>query len=138
MIIILAVGLTAIALVGMWLKRRYDAKRPGLYHGDTSTRDGAAPVLQHDAAGVSVLPSAKAEAWGPPQTMTHSRSLDFTNLESTTALAVGSKSELSGTSTPDPVAQRTAANSSRNSRRSTRLQKAAGPSQEGDIAIHEV
>ncbi|KAJ9265183.1 hypothetical protein DTO212C5_6857 [Paecilomyces variotii] len=128
MIIVLAVGLTAIALAGMWLKRRYDAKRPGLYHGDTSTADGTAPPP--NAEGVAGVPYPKSEVWGPPQT----RSVDFVNMDSAVALA-GSKSEFSGTSTPDT---RNGPNSSRNSRLSTRLQKVAGPSQEGDIDIHEV
>ncbi|KAL1852310.1 hypothetical protein Plec18170_006038 [Paecilomyces lecythidis] len=128
MIIILAIGLTAIALGGMWLKRRYDAKRPGLYHGDTSTAEGAVPPP--DAEGAPGIPYAKAEAWGSPQT----RSVDFANVDSTAALA-GSKSEFSGTSTPDT---QNGPNSNRTSRPSGRLQKVAGPSQEGDIGIHEV
>lgn len=37
MLIVLAVGFGALAALGVWLKRRYDAKRPGLYHGGSET-----------------------------------------------------------------------------------------------------
>src|ERR1700730_14121387 len=36
MVVILIVGFSLIAVVGIWLKRRYDAKHQNLYHGDDS------------------------------------------------------------------------------------------------------
>jgi hypothetical protein len=39
MVIVLAVGFTAIAIVGVWLKRRHDKKHPNLYHATQSASD---------------------------------------------------------------------------------------------------
>ncbi|KAJ5305887.1 hypothetical protein PENANT_c015G00593 [Penicillium antarcticum] len=36
MLIVLAIGFGIIAALGVWFKRRYDAKRPNLYHGGSS------------------------------------------------------------------------------------------------------
>ncbi|KAJ5754118.1 uncharacterized protein N7511_008271 [Penicillium nucicola] len=36
MLIVLAIGFGIIAWLGVWFKRRYDAKRPNLYHGGSS------------------------------------------------------------------------------------------------------
>jgi hypothetical protein len=41
MLIILAIGFTALALGAIWLKKRFDAKQPHLYHGNDRTDDGA-------------------------------------------------------------------------------------------------
>ncbi|KAL3435565.1 hypothetical protein BDV09DRAFT_167305 [Aspergillus tetrazonus] len=39
MVIVLAVGFTVIAIVGVWLKRRHDKKHPNLYHATQSASD---------------------------------------------------------------------------------------------------
>ncbi|KAL4999328.1 hypothetical protein BDV10DRAFT_165207 [Aspergillus recurvatus] len=39
MVIVLAVGFTAIAIVGVWLKRRHDKKHPNLYHATQGASD---------------------------------------------------------------------------------------------------
>jgi hypothetical protein len=36
MLIVLVIGFGIIAALGVWFKRRYDAKRPNLYHGGSS------------------------------------------------------------------------------------------------------
>lgn len=51
MLIVLIVGFSALAAIGVWLKRRYDAKRPGLYHGGTEAASG--------------MMSPAPPAWGP-------------------------------------------------------------------------
>jgi hypothetical protein len=51
MLIVLAVGFSVIAAVGIWLKRRYDAKRPGLYHGGTAEASSSG-VLRGGNSGV--------------------------------------------------------------------------------------
>ncbi|KAL4988188.1 hypothetical protein BDW68DRAFT_98438 [Aspergillus falconensis] len=39
MVIVLAVGFTVIAVVGVWLKRRHDRKHPNLYHATQGASD---------------------------------------------------------------------------------------------------
>ncbi|KAL4779560.1 hypothetical protein BJX76DRAFT_75763 [Aspergillus varians] len=84
MIVILAVGFTSIAFIGMWLKRRHDRKHPNLYHaapGASDSRvfqarnnDPIAPGLippiagarRHDSANtVSVAGSSRTDV-APP------------------------------------------------------------------------
>lgn len=36
MLIVLVIGFSAIGAAGAWYKKRYDAKRPNLYHGGSS------------------------------------------------------------------------------------------------------
>lgn len=45
MVIVLIVGFSAIAAIGVCLKRRYDAKRPGLYHGGTEAGSRSSGVM---------------------------------------------------------------------------------------------
>ncbi|KAL4884454.1 hypothetical protein BJY04DRAFT_8824 [Aspergillus karnatakaensis] len=77
MVIVLAVAFTAIAILGIWLKRRHDAKYPNLYHGGTDSRvfqtpssespvPGALPAAvlarRHDSANtVSIASSSRTE-----------------------------------------------------------------------------
>jgi hypothetical protein len=51
MLIVLAIGFSVIAALGVWLKRRYDAKRPGLYHGGTAEASSSG-ALQGGNSGV--------------------------------------------------------------------------------------
>lgn len=54
MLIVLVVGFSALAAIGVWLKRRYDAKRPGLYHGGSEAA----------SSGGSGMLSPAPPAWG--------------------------------------------------------------------------
>ncbi|KAE8552739.1 hypothetical protein EYB25_004118 [Talaromyces marneffei] len=50
MIIVLAVGFSVLAAVAVWLKKRFDARQPGLYHGDDH-KGGASGGSLTPAAG---------------------------------------------------------------------------------------
>lgn len=59
MLIVLAIGFSALAAIGIWLKRRYDAKRPGLYHGGTEASSiGGSAMLSAPAPAPWVASSA--------------------------------------------------------------------------------
>lgn len=49
MLIILIIGFSALAAAAVWLKKRLDAKQPGLYHGD-DRKDGGSGSGQGPAA----------------------------------------------------------------------------------------
>lgn len=71
MVIVLIVGFSIIAAVGVYLKRRYDAKRPGLYHGESEAPN----------RGSGVFSPAPAPAWASPapaQSMASSSRTDMT------------------------------------------------------------
>ncbi|KAF3387711.1 hypothetical protein F1880_001372 [Penicillium rolfsii] len=72
MLIVLAIGFSAIAAGGLWLKRRYDAKRPGLYHGGSTAASSLGGLggnsLSNSNSGVlSPSPPAWASSRGPNQ-----------------------------------------------------------------------
>ncbi|EKV09793.1 Integral membrane protein [Penicillium digitatum] len=57
MLIVLAIGFSLIAVLGVRFKRRYDAKRPNLYHGGgSSLLSTASPPTPRDAAWADVAP----------------------------------------------------------------------------------
>ncbi|KAJ5963957.1 uncharacterized protein N7479_003833 [Penicillium vulpinum] len=88
MLIVLVIGFSAIAVVGVWLKRRHDARRPNLYHGGSSSMLSASLPVPHDAA------------WGPgpvPVVQAHGLGSD--------SLASSSRSTMAKTSTPVPGAR---------------------------------
>lgn len=136
MIVILVVGFTALTVLGVWLKRRYDAKRPGLYHGEDTSRGGGPGKLGRQHTSNSVVDTA---IWGPPQAMAHTRGFDGVE-----PAAAQRQPEMSstGSNSPmvvDPVAHRGMADASQNSmRESTRLQKPGAQTREGDVEIREV
>jgi hypothetical protein len=70
MLIVLAIGFSAIAAGGVWLKRRYDAKRPGLYHGGSAASSGVLggnPISNSNSGVLSPPPPAWASSPGPNQ-----------------------------------------------------------------------
>lgn len=71
MVVILIVGFSLLAVVGIWLKRRYDAKHQNLYHGDDSglgqpsgviRARGGSMTRRSPAAGFFFSSGAKSEA----------------------------------------------------------------------------
>ena len=85
MLIVLVIGFSTIAVLGVWFKRRYDAKRPNLYHGGGSSfLTAASPPAPRDAA------------WGavPVPVQTAGLGAD--------SLASSSRSTMAKTSTPVP------------------------------------
>ncbi|KAJ5194302.1 hypothetical protein N7491_001639 [Penicillium cf. griseofulvum] len=88
MLIVLVIGFTIIAVLGVWFKRRYEAKRPNLYGGGSSGMLSAAPPPPGDAAwdsGPAPLPVSRGLA---PE-----------------SLASSSRSTMAKTSTPVPGAR---------------------------------
>lgn len=64
MLIVLVIAFSLIGAFGVWLKRRYDARRPNLYHGDssgalsmTSPREAWGPAAEADLAAGSLASS---------------------------------------------------------------------------------
>ncbi|PTU23528.1 hypothetical protein P175DRAFT_0432066 [Aspergillus ochraceoroseus IBT 24754] len=62
MVIILAIGFTAIAVLGVWLKRRHDAKYPNLYHAAASGASSSSVFANrnHDSSAPGPVPAAVA------------------------------------------------------------------------------
>lgn len=60
MVIVLAIGFSALAFVGVWLKRRYDAKRPNLWHGDGAGASNSGVFSQRSSGVISPPPPS----WG--------------------------------------------------------------------------
>ncbi|CAG7930466.1 unnamed protein product [Penicillium olsonii] len=54
MLIVLLIGFSIIGAVGVWFKRRYDAKRPNLYHGGST-------------GALSTASPPRDAAWGPTE-----------------------------------------------------------------------
>ncbi|KAJ5790918.1 uncharacterized protein N7518_007929 [Penicillium psychrosexuale] len=87
MLIVLVIGFSTIAVLGVWFKRRYDAKRPNLYHGGGSSfLTAASPPGPRDAA------------WAVPVPVQ-------TNALGADSLASSSRSTMAKTSTPVPGAR---------------------------------
>lgn len=88
MLIVLVIGFSIIAVLGVWFKRRYDAKRPNLYHGGgSSLLSTASPPAPRDAAwGAKPVPG-QTTGLAPP------------------SLASSSRSTMAKTSTPVPGAR---------------------------------
>jgi hypothetical protein len=64
MLIVLVIGFGLIGALGVWFKRRYDAKRPNLYHGGSSgTLSTGSPPGPRDAAwGPTPMPAQSARS----------------------------------------------------------------------------
>lgn len=85
MLIVLLIGFSLIGAFGVWLKRRYDAKRPNLYHGGSS-----------GALSTASPPGPRDAAWGPaPVAANSARSLPSGSVAS-------SRSNIAKSSTPVP------------------------------------
>lgn len=87
MLIVLVVGFGALAALGVWLKRRYDAKRPGLYHG------GSEATISNSSRGVlSPTPTAPwVSSPAPNQSVASSSRTDVAPKD---IPAMGSRSKL--------------------------------------------
>lgn len=72
MLIVLIVGFSALAAIGVWLKRRYDAKRPGLYHGGTEATSSGGVLSASPAP-----PAPWAAAPAPNQSIASSSRTDI-------------------------------------------------------------
>lgn len=82
MVIVLVFGFGIIAIVGVWLKRRYEAKRPALYpaagngKGRSASSGAMYPSVHSSIASKAVPPPSvtQAEMWGPHQSVVHPQS----------------------------------------------------------------
>jgi len=66
MLIVLAIGFSVIGVLGAWLKRRYDAKRPGLYHGGTAEASSSG-ALRGNSGVLSPIPVGGYASTAPNQ-----------------------------------------------------------------------
>lgn len=126
MVIVLIIGFTIITVLGVWLKRRHDAKYPSLYHaaGAGSTDSGLlfnrgpnatpSPAPGQPGPLPGAMAAGRASTQGPPA--------GYANRDS---VASSSRTEV-------------AAPLSRPSRTPSRLRKASQPADEGDIEIRVV
>ncbi|KAJ5675397.1 hypothetical protein N7462_008294 [Penicillium macrosclerotiorum] len=117
MLIVLAVGFSALAAGGVWLKRRYDAKRPGLYHGGSANASSSG-VFQRNSGVLSPPPGP----WGPSPApgQSQSRTLAPESVASSSRTEVGPRG---GPNLPAPGSR-------------TRLQK--GPQSAADVEIRQI
>jgi hypothetical protein len=95
MLIVLAVGFGSLSALGIWMKRRYDAKHQNLYHGKTST-SGLFPSLAGDAASASAV---NDQMWGPHQATAHTRGFDFAPVDDPPQVMGGSRTANSSSNT---------------------------------------
>ncbi|PLB45297.1 hypothetical protein P170DRAFT_278941 [Aspergillus steynii IBT 23096] len=126
MVIVLIIGFAIITVLGVWLKRRHDAKYPSLYHaaGAGSTDSGllfnrAPNATPSPAPG---QPGPPPGAWAASQTPGQGPPAGYVNPDS---VAGSSRTEV-------------AVPQSRPSRTPSRLRKASQPADEGDVEIREV
>jgi hypothetical protein len=87
MLVVLAVGFGSLSVLGVWMKRRYDARHQNLYHGKTLT-SGPFPTLAGDAASTSVV---NDQMWGPHQATAHTRGFDFAPVDEPPQVTGGSR-----------------------------------------------
>lgn len=137
MIVVLFVGFTIIGVGAMWLKRRHDAKNPGLYHG--ANRGGSSGTLFNNHHDSGATPGPPGSVPGPPgmcgpqQAMVHplSSPSHYTNPES---MASSSRTAVATPNLPDITEPRTPTPNT--ARSSSRFQKK--PAGYGDVEIREV
>ncbi|KAE8151637.1 hypothetical protein BDV25DRAFT_89496 [Aspergillus avenaceus] len=115
MVIVLVVGFSALAVLGVWLKRRHDAKYPNLYHaaGSGSTDSGLLFGRAQNGSPAPKQPGQFMPAPGPVNPA------DYANANS---VASSSRTDVEAPRTRTP----------------SRLQKTPQPANEGDIEIREV
>lgn len=123
MVIVLIIGFTIITLLGVWLKRRHDAKYPSLYHaaGTGSTDSG---LLFNRAPNATPSPAPGQPgplpgAWAANQPPGQAPPAGYMNQD---PLASSSRTEVAAAQGRTP----------------SRLQKSSQPADEGDIEIREV
>lgn len=101
MLIVLAIGFSVIAAVGVWLKRRYDAKRPGLYHGGTAEASSSGALRGGNSGVLSPVPVGGFASPAPNQSRNFGddsvASSSRTDIAPKGALAPGSRTRLSKT-----------------------------------------
>lgn len=98
MLIVLVLGFSAVAILGVWLKRRYDAKRPGLYHGGSAAASSSGVL--GGSSGVAGTPLNAA--WASPHVPNQRRNVVPESVASSSRTdiapkgipAVGSRSRL--------------------------------------------
>jgi hypothetical protein len=92
MLIVLVIGFGLIGALGVWFKRRYDAKRPNLYHGGSSgALSTASPPGPRDAAwGPTLVPGQSARSL-PSGSVASSRS----NIAKSSTPVPGTRTRLS-------------------------------------------
>ncbi|GAB1191852.1 hypothetical protein BDV32DRAFT_115757 [Aspergillus pseudonomiae] len=116
MVIVLAVGFTAIAVVGVWLKRRHDAKYPNLYHAGSGSNSGSNSGLLY-SRGQNASPGPKH----PGQFMPAPSPINHDEYANTDSVASSSRTEVA---VPGP--------------RPSRLQRTPPSADVGDIETREV
>ena len=94
MIIVLAIGFTIIGVGGTYLKRRYDAKNPGLYHGRDNVGSNSG-IFSRTAQTGSPAPDVA----GPGQFMVPSASRQV-NLDTVPEGAIAPRDDVPRTRTP--------------------------------------
>ena len=101
MLIVLAIGFSVIAAVGVWLKRRYDAKRPGLYHGGTAEASSSGALRGGNSGVLSPVPVGGFASPAPTQSRNFGEdsvaSSSRTEIAPKGALAPGSRTRLQKT-----------------------------------------
>ncbi|KAF7586418.1 hypothetical protein BBP40_008925 [Aspergillus hancockii] len=113
MVIVLIVGFGALAVLGVWLKRRHDAKYPNLYHAGSGSNSG---LLFNRGQNASPGPKQPGQFMPTPSPVNPA---DYANTDS-----------VASSSNTDVAASRT--------RTPSRLQKTPQPAGEGDVEIREV
>ena len=116
MVIVLAVGFTAITIVGVWLKRRHDAKYPNLYHAGSGSNSGSNSGLLY-SRGQNTSPGPKQ----PGQFMPAPSPVNHDEYANTDSVASSSRTEVAA---PGP--------------RPSRLQRTPQSADVGDIETREV
>ncbi|KAJ6116062.1 hypothetical protein N7523_006479 [Penicillium sp. IBT 18751x] len=93
MLIVLAIGFSVIAALGIWFKRRYDAKRPGLYHGGTAEASSSGALRGGNSGVLASSAPNQSRNFGDDSVASSSR----TDIAPKTALAPGSRTRLQRT-----------------------------------------
>ncbi|KAE8395167.1 hypothetical protein BDV23DRAFT_146273 [Aspergillus alliaceus] len=115
MVIVLIVGFGAIAVGGVWLKRRHDAKYPNLYHAGSGSNSGLLFSRGQNASPGPKQPGQFMPA-PSPSPVNHS---EYANTDS---VASSSRTDVGVPRTRTP----------------SRLPKTPQPADEGDIEVREV
>lgn len=92
MVIVLIVGFTILTILGVWLKRRHDAKYPHLYHG--GSRDSSGLLLNRQQQSSPTL--NQPGAFDPNLEMAQPRRFDSANTDS---FASSSRTEVNNSRT---------------------------------------
>ncbi|KAE8383705.1 hypothetical protein BDV26DRAFT_23 [Aspergillus bertholletiae] len=102
MVVVLAVGFTAIAFFGRWLKRRHDAKYPNLYHAGSGSNSGSNSGLLFNR-GQNASPGPKQ----PGQFMPAPSPVNIDEYANADSVASSSRTEVAVPGPRPPRLQRT-------------------------------